>query len=413
MSGPLAGVRVLDLTRVLSGPFATLLLADLGAEIWKVEHPDGGDETRQIQPSIAGQSHYFMAVNRNKASIAIDLKTDRGRDLVVALAARADVVVENFRPGVATRLGLDHEQLRQVNPRLVYCSISAFGQDGPDATRTAFDVAIQALGGLMSITGERDGAPVRAGVPIADLVAGLMADIGILAALTERASTGEGRYVDVSMLDSVVGLLTYYAGRYLMTGEEPARVGAGHLSVVPYGVYPAADGDLVIATLSESYWPRLCALLGRDDLGRDARLATNADRVAHRAEVEAAVSDALRQRSVAEWQAILTAADIPHAPILSVGQVLAHPQVVARGMVTQVEHPVAGGVGAVGSVVKFPGHEPTPARPAPLLGEHTIGLLHDVLGLGQDEIDVLVRDAVVAAAAAPPADAAAPPADRR
>lgn len=401
---PLAGVRVLDLTRVLSGPFATLLLADLGADIWKVEHPHGGDETRHIEPTNLGESHYFMAVNRNKQSVAIDLKDPRGRDLALGLARRADILVENFRPGVAERLGLGFEDVHRINERLVYCSVSAFGQNGPEAGRTAFDVALQAMGGLMHITGEPGGVPVRAGVPVADLMAGLVAVAGILAALVDRDRSGVGRHVDVGMLDTMVGMLSYYAGRLFMTGEEPTRVGSGHMSVVPYGRFAAADGDIVLATLSEGYWPKLCQVLGRPDLADDPRLATNADRVARRDEVEEAVGATLRRRPVAHWQAVLGEADIPHAPILSVGQVLAHPQVLARDMVHTVDHPLLGPVGAVGPIVKFPGSPPPPVVAAPLLGQHTRSILSQVLGIDQDGFDRLLGDGVVAAVPEPSAD---------
>ena len=256
----------------------------LDAEIWKVEHPTGGDETRRIQPSVGGESHYFVSINRNKKSVAIDLKDPRGAELALGLAARADVVVENFRPGVAERLGLSYDRLAEANPRLVYCSISAFGQDGPAAGRTAFDVSIQALSGLMSLTGEPGGPTVRAGLPVADLTAGLMGVVGILGALVERDRSGRGQYVDTSMLDSMVGMLTYLAGRWFMTGEEVGRVGTGHPSVVPYGAYPTADGSIVLATLYESYWPVLCRAVGRPDLADDPDLATNEQRLARRSD---------------------------------------------------------------------------------------------------------------------------------
>lgn len=396
---PLAGLRVLDLTRVLSGPIATLLLADLGAEIWKVEHPAGGDETRHIEPTRQGESHYFMAVNRSKRSLAIDLKDRRGRDLALGLARQADVLVENFRPGVAARLGLGFEEVHRVNPRLVYCSVSAFGQTGPEARRTAFDVALQAMGGLMHITGEPGGPPVRAGLPVADLMAGLVADSGILAALVERHHTGVGRYVDVGMLDTMVGMLSYYAGRFFMTGEEPGRAGSGHLSVVPYGAFPAADGEIVLATLSEGYWPRLCQVLGRADLAADPRFATNAARVGHRREIEDALADTLRRRPVAHWQRLFAEADIPHAPILSIGGVVRHPQVLARAMVRQADHPLLGTVHEVGPIIKFDRADPPAPVAAPLLGQHTRSVLHDVLGLEPDELDRLQADGVVATSA--------------
>lgn len=395
---PLCGFKVLDLTRVLSGPFATLVLADLGAEIWKVEHPGGGDQTRRIEPTQRGQSHYFMSLNRNKASIAVDLKTPEGRQIVAALAQRADVVVENFRPGVAARLELDYERVASDNPGVVYCSISAFGQSGPLADQAAFDVALQAMSGLMHITGDPEGGPMRAGIPVADLGAGLGACIGILAALVDRGRTGQGRHVDMSMLDAMVSMLGYSADRYFMTGEEPARMGTGHPSVVPYGVFPAADGDLVLATLSEHYWQPLCVALGRPDLAGDPRLATNADRVAHRGEVDQAVADALSRHPVSYWQQVLSAADIPHAPVLTVGQALEHPQVAARAMVRRYRHPLLGDVPSVGPMVHMAGSAAPGPLPAPLLGQDTARILRRELGLSPERIDQLGASRVIACA---------------
>ncbi len=413
LAPPLEGVTVLDLTRVLSGPFATLVLADLGARIWKIEHPDGGDETRLIQPSRHGESHYFMALNRNKASIAVNLKTAPGRDIVLDLARRADVVVENFRPGVADRLGLGYEAVRAANGGVVYCSISAFGQSGPDSSQAAFDVAVQALSGIMRITGEPGGRPLRAGIPVADLSAGMAAGTGILAGLVAKGRTGRGRHVDVSMLDAMVSMLVYYADRYFMTGEEPARIGNGHLSVVPYGLYSAADGDLVIATLSERYWAPLCRALGRQDLADDPRLSTNADRVEHREEVNAAVSDALSRHPLEHWRRILGEADIPHAPVLSIGETLAHRQVRARGMVRSYEHPLLGPSQGLGPMVHFADSDPPEPVAPPLLGQHTAAVLSEVLGMSGDRIDTLEREGVVSCGGAktrapqestPPAD---------
>jgi crotonobetainyl-CoA:carnitine CoA-transferase CaiB-like acyl-CoA transferase len=396
--GPaLDGVRVLDLTRVLSGPYATLLLADLGAEVWKVEHPTLGDETRDIAPHRGGESHYFMTINRNKSSIAIDLKNPRGRDLVLRLAAEADVLVENFRPGVATRLGIGYDEVAAVNPRLVYCSISAFGQDGPASQRTAYDVAIQALGGLMSLTGEPGRTPVRAGVPIADLAAGLFADLGIVSALLQRERTGRGQYVDASMLDGMVSLLSYFAGRYLLTGEEIKAVGAGHPSAVPYGLYPTLDGQLVLATLAEHFWPRLCDALELPEQARDPALAYNAGRVAQRDLVERLVCESLRTRTTAEWEKRLLEADIPHAAVLSVGQALRQPQIAARGLVQPMAHPRLGPIEVVGNPLRLSDADPVPVSPAPLLGQDTRRILQEVLGLNDDQVSSLVSDGVVVA----------------
>jgi crotonobetainyl-CoA:carnitine CoA-transferase CaiB-like acyl-CoA transferase len=393
--GPLAGLRVLDLTRVLSGPFATLLLADLGAEVWKIEHPDGGDETRTLAPLKDGESHYFMSVNRNKKSVTLDLKDPRGAELASELTTKADVLVENFRPGVAERLGLGYEAVHKANPRLVYCSISAFGQTGPYADRTAFDVAIQALSGLMSLTGEPGGAAVRAGVPMADLVAGIMATVGILGGIVERNRTGEGQHVDTSMFDSMIGMLGYWAGRFFMTGEQPARVGSGHPSVVPYGAFPTSDGEIVIATLFNAYWARLCAAIGRPDLQYDLSLAENEQRVLQRTRVEKELSEVFASNTTKHWEDLLTRADIPHAPILSVGEALHHPQSQARGLVHSIIHPAVGPMQAVGSPFAF-SRTPSPLpEPAPLLGQDTADVLGDVLNVSAAELQVLASKGVI------------------
>jgi crotonobetainyl-CoA:carnitine CoA-transferase CaiB-like acyl-CoA transferase len=397
-AGPLDGVRVLDLTRVLTGPYATLLLADLGAEVIKVERLDLGDETRIIPPRRDGESHYFLSVNRNKKGIAVDLKHPRGRDLVRDLALHSDVLVENFRPGVTRRLGLDAETLGKLNPRLVYCSISAFGQTGPWAERSAFDIALQAISGAMSVTGEAGGRPVRMGLPMADLAASIYAALGVSAALVERDRTGRGQAVDVSMMDGMVALLTNVAGAYFMTGRDPVPEGSGHDRVAPYGSFQASDGDIVIANLGESFWPKIAAAIGRPELATDQRYATNIRRVERREEVQELVAAAIRQRTVAEWAAIFEANDVPHAPVLKVSEVLEHPQARARGMVTEVDHPTIGRWPALGRPIKLPSHPDFAYSPSPLLGEHTREVLSQVLGLDNARIESLIEERAVQAA---------------
>lgn len=394
-AGPLAGIRVLDLTHVLAGPLATMLLGDLGAEVIKVERPHVGDETRVIPPSRTGESHYFLSVNRNKKSIVVDLKKPEGLDLVSRLIETADVVVENFRPGVAAKLGLDAESVRRRNPAIVYCSISAFGQDGPWSQRSAFDIAVQAMSGAMTVSGEPDSPPIRAAIPLADLAAGLFAAIGVLAALVEAKETLAGKTVDVAMLDSTVGLMGYLASYYLMTGESPKRVGGGHVSIVPYGVFEASDGYLVIATLTESFWPKLCHAIDRADLAQDPGLATNAKRVERRADVDRAISKTLMLRTVADWCQRLAAADVPHAPVLTVAQALEHEQVAARGLVRSIEHPTLGPIRTMGPAIKFANQPPLPASPAPVMGADTAGVLRSILGLTDPEIAELVSKGVI------------------
>ncbi|MFZ0668356.1 MAG: CoA transferase [Acidimicrobiales bacterium] len=392
---PLDGVKILDLTRILSGPFATLLLVDLGATVWKVEHRNG-DDTRKIPPVVSGESHYFMSVNRGKKSIVIDLSTERGRSLALELAAKADVVIENFRPGVADRLGIGYESVRKVNERIVYCSISGFGSTGAMRNGPAFDVAIQAFSGLMSITGEPGRRPVRAGIPIADLVAGMMGVIGILAALNQRDRTGIGQFVDVSMLDSMLGLLTYWAGRYFLTGEVPGPTGGEHPSLVPYGVFEASDGYLVIATLSEGYWPRLCRAIGRPELADHPDFADNARRVAHRAEVDSTVQAEISKFPVSFWISVFAEHDIPGAPILRVDEALNNEQVSARGLIHQIVHPTVGPMKAVGPVIAFGGSTSPEVTPAPLLGQQGEEILRGVLGLTDPEIRHLLDAGAIA-----------------
>ena len=393
--GPLDGLRVLDLTRVLVGPYATMLLGDLGAEVIKVERPGDGDETRHVPPLKEGESHYFVAINRNKKGMAVDMKAPAGRELLVDLARHCDILVENFRPGVAGRLGLDHETLLAVNPRLVYCSISAFGQTGPYASRAAFDIAIQAISGMMSLTGEPGGPPTRMGLPMADLCGGLFAVIGILSAIHEREQTGRGQFIDYSMLDGMVGMLMYTATRVFMTGEDSPKVGTGHLGIVPYGAFAASDGHIVIANIGEAFWPKICAAIGRPELAADPRYDSNRKRVSRREEVEALLGEALSERTVAEWDEILERHDVPHAPILEVSEVLANEQVLARGLVTEYEHPRLGRFPAVGRAIRFPAYDGLPMRPPPLLGEDDEAVLRDLLGYDAERIAQLREGGVI------------------
>ena len=393
--GPLDGLRVLDLTRVLVGPYATMVLADLGAEVIKVERPGEGDETRHVEPIRDGESHYFLAVNRNKLGLAVDLKAPAGREIVVELARRSDVLVENFRPGVAARLGLGYEALHEVNPRLVYCSISAFGQTGPYASRSALDLAIQAMSGVMSLTGEAGGGPTRMGLPMADLSGALFAAIAVLAGVYERERTGEGQFIDYAMLDGMVGLLMYAATRVFMTGEDSPRIGAGHHGIVPYGAFTCSDGHIVIANIGEAFWPKICAAIGRPELAQDPRYDTNPKRVSRRAEVDAILNQALSARSVAEWDELFGRFDVPHAPILEVSQALANEQVLARGLVTEFDHPRIGRFPAVGRAIRFPRDDGVPLEPPPLLGEDGDRVLTELLGYDGERLARLRAEGVI------------------
>lgn len=375
-AGALGGLKVLDLTRILSGPFATMTLADLGADVIKVEEPREGDDTRQWAPPYQGdEAAYFLSVNRNKRSLAVDLKHPVGISVVRRLAAAADVVVENFRPGTADRLGLGYQQLKGLNPALIYASVSGFGHTGPMAAEPGYDAVAQALSGIMSVTGEPDGPPVRVGVSSADLGAGMWTVIGVLAALHARQRSGLGQQVDVSLLDGQVAWLSYVASGYFATGEIPRRYGSAHPTIVPYQAFQTADGHLMVAVGNDSLWRRFAPVVGLEHLAADHRFATNPDRVAHREQLLPLIAEKLLHRTSAEWATALSEAGVPAAPINTVDQALHHPQVAARGMVVEAEHPNAGRVQMVGSPVKLSDDPPTVRCAPPLHGEHTTEIL--------------------------------------
>jgi len=394
--GALTGLTVLDLSRVLSGPFATMTLADLGADVVKIEQPGTGDDTRQWGPPFQGdQAAYFLSVNRNKRSLAVDLKPVDGLALVRELARRADVVVENFRPGTAARLGLGYDDLAAENPGLVYASISGYGQTGPDSHRAGYDAIAQARSGIMSVTGEADGPPVRVGVSSADLVAGMWAVIGILAALRERDRSGQGQWVDISLLDGSVSWLTYVAAGYFATGTRPPRYGSAHPTIAPYQGFATKDGDLMLAVGNDAIWRRFAPVAGLDELVDDPRFSTNPLRVSHRDELLPLVADAMASRTSAHWMELLDAAGLPVGPIQTVDEVVTDPQVLARGMVGEVEHPTAGTLRTIGCPVRLTA-TPSQVRTAPpTLGQHTDDILAE-LGLDQTRIDDLRARGAVA-----------------
>ena len=395
--GPLSGLRILDLTRVLAGPFCTMILGDLGAEIIKVEEIGGGDQTRNIPPFVEGESHYFLSINRNKKSLALDARTPGGKATLLDLVRHCDAVIENFRPGVMERLGLGEKALRAANPNLIICSISGYGQKTSLSSKPSFDLVAQALSGVMSINGEPDGPPTKLGLPIGDLGGGVWAAIAILSALQHRHATAETLTIDLSLLDGLVGLLGYLAQGYFATGESPQRVGSSHQSVVPYGRFPTSDGHIVVALMVESFWVKFCAAIGQPELATDPRFATTTGRKQNRIILEGLVGGVLSTRTIAEWQEIFDAADIPCAPVNTVAQALQMPIIAERGVIRKIDHPVAGTVPAVRSPVRFLGRfDDAAIEPAPVLGQHSIEILRGTLNYSQSQIDSLLRDGAVA-----------------
>jgi crotonobetainyl-CoA:carnitine CoA-transferase CaiB-like acyl-CoA transferase len=384
--GPLAGVCVLDLTRVLAGPAATLALADLGAEVIKVEPPGTGDETRSFPPFRDGESHYYLSVNRGKKSIVVDLKTAAGVELVRDLAAKCDVLVENYRPGVMDRLGLGYAALSAVNPRLIYCAISGFGMTGPLRDRPSFDIVLQALSGALSVNGEPGAAPVKLGIPLGDLVGGINGPIAILAALHERTVTGRGRLIDISLLDGMLGMLGYLAQLAFFNGTDPQPQGSQHPNLVPYGTFPARDGSIIIACLTNAFWARICEALGMPGLSQDPRFDTIEKRRDRRDCVNEIITQFTRHKLVEQLVVLFTRHQVPHAPILGITDALAQPQAVARQMVVQTQHKTLGSIPIVNRSIAFPGEQqPAPAAP-PVLGEHTDEILRDILDLSPEQI---------------------------
>ena len=394
--GPLDGIRVLDLTRVLAGPYCTMFLGDLGAEVVKVEQPGVGDDTRGWGPPFTGgESAYFLCVNRNKKSITVDLKSQEGVALLRRLAERADVLIENFRPGAMERLDLGEKDLRATNPRLIYASLSGFGADGPMSDAPGYDLIVQAWGGLMSITGQADGEPSKVGVAIIDLVAGLMLGKSIAAALFAREKLGVGQKIDTSLLEAEVACLINVGSNYLVEGNIPRRWGNAHPSIVPYQSFKTADGYLVIGVASEGIWRRFCQAIGRAEWADDSRFEKNSNRVENRSLLIGLLAEMFLSHSTDEWLKLLNSAEVPCAPVQTVDQVFKAPQVLHREMLVQVEHPTAGPVRMAGIPVKFSATPASVRLPPPLLGQHNEEVLESWLGMNNEEISELKRKTVL------------------
>ena len=400
-------LRVLDLTRVLAGPWCTQLLSDLGADVIKIERPGAGDDTRAWGPPYlkdaqgrdTSEAAYYLSANRGKRSATVDISQPDGQRLLRTLAAQSDVVVENYRVGQLAKYGLDYASLAAINPRLIYCSITGFGQSGPYADRAGYDFIIQAMGGFMSITGERDdlpgGGPQKAGVAVSDLMTGMYATVAILAAVAQRERTGAGQYIDLALLDTMVSMLANMNMNYLTSGKAPVRAGNAHQNIVPYQVFAAADGHVVIAVGNDSQYAKFCVVAGRPELATDVHYAKNADRVRNRGVLVPLLEAVVREKPVAFWTEALEAAGVPCGPINSIAQALADPQIHHRGLRVDLPHPLAGRVPLVGNPIRMSASSGAYLRPPPLLGEHTEEVLRELCGLGDRDIAGLKQRGIV------------------
>ena len=377
MASALDNVKVVDLTRTLAGPFCTMLLGDMGADVIKVEEPELGDETRSWTPFWGDVSSQFLTFNRNKRSLSVNLKEQDGVDIVLGLAAKADVMVESFRTGSLDRMGLGYESVRQLNPNIIYCSVSGFGRTGPMAEMPGYDLIIQAYCGLMHLTGEPDGMPLRVGFSLVDLFTGMTAYGSILTALLHRANTGQGQWIDTSLLDSGVATLSYHATGYMATGVEPHRMGSGHPSLVPYQSFATSDGYFILGCANQGLWERMCHAIGRADFLEDPRFTTNSDRVKHRGECVEALGDIFRSDTTEYWVKLITDAGIPCGPINQVSQVIDDPQVKSRDMVAEIPHPQVPDLRVPNSPLKLAATPPSLRRHPPMLGEHNEEILAD------------------------------------
>ncbi|UCE59867.1 MAG: CoA transferase [Phycisphaerales bacterium] len=393
---PLSGIRILDLSRILAGPYCTMLLGDLGAEVIKVERPGVGDDTRTWGPPFSGgESAYYICCNRNKRSITIDLKSERGVELVKEFAKTSDVLVENFTPGLMADFGLDYDRLHHINPRLVYCSITAYGQDGPYRDRPGYDMVLSAVGGLMYITGPKGGEPCKVGVAITDVLTGVYASGAIMAALIHRGRSGKGQYIDCSLLDCQASALANIASNYLVAGQEAKRWGTAHESIIPYQVFPAKDRPIAIAVANQKLWVAFCKVVGKEEWIAEPRFESNPKRVENREAILPLVAKVISQKTCDEWMKLFVEAAIPAGPVNNMQSLFNDPQILHRGMVAEVPHPTIGMLRVGGVPVKYSDTPASIRRHPPVLGEHTDEILGEVLGYSTDKIEALRQQGVV------------------
>jgi len=389
MKQALENIRVLDLTRVLAGPYATMILGDLGADIIKIEMPGTGDDSRAFGPYVNNESAYFMSLNRNKRSITLNLKSEKGKEVFIEMVKKADVLVENFRPGTMEKLGLGYDYLSTINPRLIYAASSGYGHTGPYSKKAAYDAVVQAMGGIMSITGQKDGKFTRVGTSIADINSGLFTAIGILAALNSRHVTGKGQKVDVAMLDALVAILENAIARYVVTGEVPKPGGNRHPSIVPFEPFETLDGEVVVAVGNDTLWAKFCQVIGREELINDERFKTNPLRNKNYDELRPLIAESMKKKTTAEWLKLLDEAGVPNGPINTIDKVLEDPQIKARNMIVEIEHPVAGKLKVPGVPIKLSATPGSIRTPAPVLGQHTEEILKELLGYDDEKIQSL------------------------
>lgn len=394
MTAALENIKVVDLTRTLAGPFCTMILGDMGADVVKIEEPERGDETRSWTPFWNGESTQFLSFNRNKRSLSVNLKEEEGLELVLSLAADADVMIESFRAGALERMGLGYEAVKAVNPDIIYCSISGYGRSGPMADKPGYDLIIQAYSGLMHLTGEPDGSPLRVGFSLVDLFTGMMAYGSIVTALYNRDKTGEGQWIEAALLDGQVATMSYHATGYMGTGVEPHRLGSGHPSLVPYQSFPASDGFFILGCANDGLWGRLCQAMERPDLLEDPRFKTNTDRVAHRPECIETLSKVFSSKTVAEWVDTISDAGVPCGPINRVSDVVKDPQVLAREMIADLPHPNVPDLKVPSSPMKLTETPATLRMAPPLLGQHNVQILGE-LGYTADQVKKLQEKGVI------------------